>query len=163
MRRERDRWKGERENTGERSNVSYAWWGIAEPALLGECEQSCAGSEQRGPTGKERRAEGESLNVLGWVSPIACGLGGGAAQGKPFQLSVFYPSPHLPMITKFPPPSSQVSSTFPKEEKKTANSATQSSSLSSFNLSLSFYYVRAPSVNRVREQSTIPAELRRSR
>ena len=25
-------------------------------------------------TGRERRAEGESLNVLGWVSPIACGL-----------------------------------------------------------------------------------------
>ena len=31
-------------------------------------------------TGKANKAEGESLNVLGWVSPIGCGLGGGFAQ-----------------------------------------------------------------------------------
>ena len=32
-------------------------------------------------TGKDNKAEGESLNVLGWVSPIASGLGGGGRTG----------------------------------------------------------------------------------
>jgi len=51
-------------------------------------------------TGKDNKAEGESLNVFGWVSPIACGVGGGGGEcaqakwEKAFQLSLFYSSPH---------------------------------------------------------------------
>jgi len=89
-------------------------------------------------TGKERRAEGESLNVLGWVSPIACGLGGGGAQGKPFQLSFSTRRPiwrrsrnSLPRIARYAQHS-------PKKRRRLylANllrtSDTQSSSLSTF-------------------------------
>lgn len=52
-------------------------------------------------TGRERRAEGESLNVLGWVSPIAGGLrvvGVVQAQGNVPTVTFLLMS-HLPAIT----------------------------------------------------------------
>jgi hypothetical protein len=54
-----------------------------------EVSEDTGSSDRLRLTGKANKAEGESLNVLGWVSPIGCGLGGGFAQagGRPFQLS----------------------------------------------------------------------------
>jgi len=43
------------------------------------------GQGRGGLTGREKRAEGASLNVRGWVSPMGSGLGGG--EGEPFRLS----------------------------------------------------------------------------
>lgn len=46
------------------------------------CQAVCRSDVDERLTGKDNKAEGESLKVLGWVSPIASWLGGGSLRRR---------------------------------------------------------------------------------